>query len=364
MKRILLFIDILGPGGAQRQLVGLAAYLKEKGYDVAIMTYYEHLFFTPFLKEHGVRTICVRGANSFFSKVSLIGKAIKAESPDWLISYIEGPSIIACILKMLGAKWKLAVSERNTTLKNNFREWRRFNIFRVADCVVTNSYSQQDFVNKHYSFLSPKVNTIINFVDIDYFKCKRQRVICEKKNIIIVSSINPHKNGLGLVRAVRLLADKTPNFHIQWYGLGPNKNPYGDQCKELIRELNVQDYLELLQRTSQIRDRYCEADILCLPSYYEGTPNVICEAMACGLPIVCSDVCDNGRYVVEGENGFLFDPSSPEDIADKLLSSISMNADQYLSYSRLSRLKAEQQFSKRRFTEQYIDLIENKSRDI
>ncbi len=358
MKKILLFIDILGPGGAQRQLVGLAAYLKEKGYDVTLMAYYEHQFFTPFLKEHKIKTVYVSGATSFLRKIRFIGKVIKAESPDWVISYIEGPSIIACILKLLGAKWKLMVSERNTTLKNNFREWRRFNIFRVADCLVTNSYSQQEFIHKHYHFLDSKVMTIINFVDLDYFKCDKVREPGEKKQVIIVSSINPHKNGKGLVRAVRILADKNPNFHIKWFGLGPNVNLYANQCKEIIRDLNIQDYIELLPRTPQIRDRYCEADILCLPSFYEGTPNVICEACACSLPVVCSNVCDNAKYVHDGENGFLFDPSSPDDIAEKLLQAISMNVEQYKSFSRQSRLVAEQQFSKERFVQQYIEIIE------
>ena len=122
--------------------------------------------------------------------------------------------------------------------------------------------------------------------------------------------------------------------------------------------MNIQDYIELLLRTPQIRDRYCEADILCLPSFYEGTPNVICEACACSLPVVCSNVCDNAKYVHDGENGFLFDPSSPDDIAEKLLQAISMNVEQYKSFSRQSRLVAEQQFSKERFVQQYIEIIE------
>ena len=54
-----------------------------------------------------------------------------------------------------------------------------------------------------------------------------------------------------------------------------------------------------------------------MSSFYEGTPNVICEAMSSGCPI-SSDVCDNARNVKENENGFLFNPRSPEDMAKKL----------------------------------------------
>ena len=359
MKKILLFIDILGPGGAQRQLVGLAAYLKEKGYDVTLMAYYEHHFFTPYLKEHGIKTVYVAGATSFWSKIRLIGKAIKAESPDWVISYIEGPSVIACILKLLGVKWKLMVSERNTNLKNSFREWRRFNIFRVADCLVTNSYSQQEFIHKHYHFLDSKVKTIVNFVDLDYFKCDKEKIMGGKRQIIVVSSIMGHKNCKGLIQAVKILSEKNPNFCIKWYGLMPEKYIYADECKALIRELGVEDYIELLPKTPDICDRYCEADFFCLPSFYEGTPNVICEACSCSLPVVCSNICDNAKYVHDGENGFLFDPNSPDDIAEKLLQAISMNVEQYKLFSRHSRIVAEQQFSKNRFVQQYIEVIED-----
>ena len=45
MKRILLFIDSLGAGGAQRQLVGLAVMLKRRGYAVKVVTYYDHPFY-------------------------------------------------------------------------------------------------------------------------------------------------------------------------------------------------------------------------------------------------------------------------------------------------------------------------------
>jgi len=54
------------------------------------------------------------------------------------------------------------------------------------------------------------------------------------------------------------------------------------------------------------------------PSFYEGLPNAVCEALAAGMPVVVSDVCDHSLLVAEGKRGFLFDPANPESIAAAL----------------------------------------------
>ena len=99
--------------------------------------------------------------------------------------------------------------------------------------------------------------------------------------------------------------------------------------------------------------------MFCLPSFYEGTPNVICEAMACGLPVVCSEVCDNPMYVKDGINGFLFDPHSVESIALGLEKIIKINNADYISYCQQSRKIAEKQLSKDVFIEKYLTLIKS-----
>ena len=49
-------------------------------------------------------------------------------------------------------------------------------------------------------------------------------------------------------------------------------------------------------------------DAFCLPSFKEGYPNVIVEAMSCELPVLCSKICENPVIVEDNINGFLFDP--------------------------------------------------------
>ncbi len=79
--------------------------------------------------------------------------------------------------------------------------------------------------------------------------------------------------------------------------------------------------------------------------------------MASGCPIICSDVCDNSRYVIESKNGFLFNPHIPENIASKILKALNLSNDHYQSYCYNSRKIAETMFSEEKFVDKYIDLL-------
>ena len=79
--------------------------------------------------------------------------------------------------------------------------------------------------------------------------------------------------------------------------------------------------------SSSIQDEYCRADVFCLPSLYEGFPNVLCEAMSCGKPVLSSRVCDNPNIVKEGENGLLFDPNNTDDIAETVERFIDLSSE-------------------------------------
>ena len=358
MQNILLFIDSLGSGGAQRQFVGLATFLKNRGYEVNVITYFDLPFYNHLLDDYNISHEVVADANNYLHRIPAIKKAIKKHSPDVVIAYMETPSIIASIIKLMGGEWKLIVSERNTSQINNWRESIRFNLFRVADFVVPNSFSQEYFINKYYPFLTKVTTTISNFVDTDFFTPAANKLINKKVEIVIAASIWESKNTVGLIEAVRILKKHTQNFHIKWYGKSESNMQYFNKSNNLINKYGLTDFIELLDKTSDIVTKYRDSDIFCLPSFYEGTPNVICEAMACGLPIACSDVCDNSIYVKNNENGWLFDPKSPDDIASKLYLAITTNQEERQAYSIASRKIAVDKLSKEEFLKKYITLLD------
>lgn len=353
--KILLFIDNLGAGGAQRQLVGLARMLANRGYNVSVAYYQPDVFFERDLTACGVEAFQIGQTSCKISSFISIYKFFKKTKPVVVISYLESPSMITCALRMIGLRFKLIVSERNTNVKYTLRDKIRFQLFRKADYVVPNSYSQEKFLNEHGPFLKNKIRTITNFCSLlaNEVKDKKKHNIVE---ISVVASIWPPKNTINFINALKILKDKGLIFHVSWYGkIG--QTPYLQECECLITEYELSDYISLLDKTKDIAEVYRNSDYFCLPSFYEGTPNVICEAICMSLPVICSDVCDNPIYVHQGENGFLFNPNDEKDIASKLECALALSQDDYSNFSNMSRKIAEQYLSESMFISKYESLI-------
>ena len=363
MKRILLFTDSLGAGGAQRQLVGLAVLLKQKGYDVQVAVYHDNPFYAGYLKDNNVPYQLIPNATSSVKRIPAITRYFKKQNPDWVIAYQESPSTFACLAKVLGGRFKLMVSERSTTQSVTWREKVRFFLYRWADWIVPNCFAQERFLKEYSPKLSEKIKTITNFVDLEKFhpvKHERRDVPV----VMIAATIVKHKNVLNFIKAVSLLKDRCIRFCVKWYGvletISELNKSYYEQCLRLINGLKLSDEIELLPKSKDIAEKYQLADYFCLPSFYEGTPNVICEALASGLPVICSDVCDNGIYVKEGENGFLFNPKDIESMANALENVLGLSDENYDSYCRHSREMAEELLSEEKFIQKYIELIEQR----
>ena len=333
--RLLLLIDNLGAGGAQRQFVGLAAMLKKNNYEVLVITYQDVPFFLPYLQEHNVDYKWIQKAGKKSTRIYYVYKAIREYKPDWVISYLDTPSIIACICKMLGLRFKLLVSERNTTQKKR-KESFKFWLFRIADVIVTNAYSQKSFINLHYPKLSTRTHTITNFVDTNYFICGKVKVTHAIPKIVIIATIWPSKNTLSFIDAVKVASMTGAQFEIHWYGLLKENQDYIKLCQDKIEKHHLSSQIILLSKTTKIKQIYCDADYFCLPSLYEGTPNALCEALACGLPVICSNVCDNPRFVKDGLNGYLFDPRSVHSMAEAISRILKISKEEYNAFSKKS----------------------------
>ena len=357
-KKVLLFIDNLGAGGAQRQMSYLACLLKEKGYDTKVITYGDCSFYAPMFKDSNVVVEEVEGAASHLWRIPKIKQAIDKFNPECVIAYLDTPCIIASLIKLVFRKrWRLIVSERNTTQKLTKKGHLKFWLYGVADAIVPNSFSQSNFIKSHYPKLSAKTTPIVNFVDTEKFRPAVSPKSEGPVKIMVAATIWPPKNTIGLILAINSVVKKGyTNFSVRWYGAMGYE--YENECLRKIEELGLSDYISLLPKSQNIAEKYQEADWFCLPSFYEGTPNVICEAMASGLPIVCSNVCDNACYVEDGKNGYLFDPNSIEDIAETIIKTVQTPAESRSHMGKRSREVAEAKLSTARFINEYIKVID------
>lgn len=355
MKKIICLTDCLGPGGAQRQMVGLAKLLQDAGYQVEVITYHDLPFYKEFLDKNNITNTCTPPTKTLVMRLFYLRQIIIKSSPDVLITYQETPSLLGCFLKIMIPKLKVIVSERNTTQRIGKMERIRFFLYRWSNYVVANSHTQGDFIRKHYSKLRNKVEVITNFVDCDFFTPSKEKpnsppIICA------VASEKKEKNFHYFTDAIKILKELGLKFKVEWWGIN---NTFINKFREEVRSKGIDDIMNVNPPQKEILRIYQKSDIFCLPSLFEGFPNVLCEAMSCGLPIVASNVCDNPHIVENGVNGFLFNPLSPQDIAKKLENILKLNQHELNKMKDINRRKAVTMFSKKEFTSKYIKLIEN-----
>lgn len=346
----------MSSGGAERQLIGLAIMLKQKGYEVEVCTYKTDNFYVEMLKSNGIIYSSLSTDNKFKRLLGTI-KQIRENKSDVVISYLEQPSSFCCIAKLF-AKFKLIVSERNAT--QNLTRNARFRLFlyRFADWIVPNSYTQRNFILKHCPSYKGKVRTITNYTDVKQFIPTERHSGNKVIRFVVAARITPQKNIPLFADALSILKNEGYSFVVDWYGNPLNKD-YGDYCKNYIQEKGVEREFAFHEATSDILKEYQTADCFILPSKYEGYPNVVCEAMACGLPVLCSNVCDNPNIVKNGVNGLLFDPNNPSDISAKMSQFLNTDINGIMAMRRKSRELSESLFSEERFINKYIEIINN-----
>lgn len=358
--KVLCLIDGFTLGGAERQLIGLAALLKDRGYEVDLACYYKEIFYKLLIENFGLKCYTLKVKDSPLSKLLVCRKLIKNRKYDWVIAYKTGPNLISCMLKLTGLKFYLIVSERNTTQHIGFKEKIQFQLYRTADYVVPNSNSQALFIKEHFSWLKKKTIPITNFTDTTLF-AENYVKDSGKINILTTARIARQKNIIRYLEAIDEIRKRgVINVHFDWYGdVQSGQEDYGEKVLRKVKELELEDCVEFHPATSIILEKYQQCDIFCLPSNYEGFPNVICEAMSCGKPIICSRVCDNPYIVKEGVNALMFDNTNVGDIADKLEQICSMSKDELCKWGHRSREIAVNLFSQDIFVEKYIKLIKS-----
>lgn len=360
MKKILCLIDGLSLGGAERQLIGLAYFLQCKGYPVELCSYLKRDFYNDMIMSYGLKSVCLEVEGGKLAKFKAVRKYIIKGGFDCVIAYKGGATFAACLTKLFGGRVKLIVSERNTNLSRNRNDDFKFWLYSFADFIVPNSYSQQSFILKYYPRLKNKVVTITNFTDTNQFSfTKNSSPNDDLVKIVVAARIASQKNIPRFLSVVKRLKEANVKFLIKWFGDASfGECEHEEKCKKLVDDYGIADVFLFLPATKNILLEYQQCDAFCLPSIYEGYPNVVCEAMSCGKPILCSRVCDNPTIVEEGVNGFMFNPLDENEMYDVIYKFIMLPDEEKEKMGVNSRVLAEEKFSEEAFVNKYIDLIE------
>ena len=362
-NRIVCIIESLGPGGAERQLAYLAALLKQSGEDVELWTYYPNDFNKVILDECGVTYRCLSSAQNKIIRLFVLKRELRKHQADTVISYLDTCSMTMCVIKLMGARFKLVVSERSSTSTIDKRAKLKYWLYKQAAFIVPNSYSEGDFIKKNIPALASRTKTIVNYVDTERFVPDDNTIDSDGAlRLIGVGRISDAKNLLVFADAIAMANAEGCKVTVDWYG-DTTDYQLRQQLVEKIDKLSINNLFILHPQDKEIEKLFTQFEAFCLPSIYEGFPNVICEAMSCGLPIICSDVCDNGYLVEQGVNGIVFNPRQVEDIVKSIKLYIAEIRPIRNEVGKRNRNKIKQICSKESFVEHYKYLIYNENTD-
>lgn len=195
-----------------------------------------------------------------------------------------------------------------------------------------------------------KVQVIYNGIDVDRFKPRSEGKPFAMR-AIHVARLNPVKDQATLLRAVRLVVDQLPEFQLDIVGDGPAAAMLHSLREELALDANV--HFHGMQ--DDIPQRLQQADMFLLSSISEGVSLTLLEAMACGLPIVATNVGGNPEVVDHGQTGLLIGPRDPQALA-KAVNWLCQNADEAQRMGHAGRKRVEQTFSLRAMVSNYENL--------
>ena len=358
--KILCVIDSLGSGGAQRQLVGLAIGLREKGHDLSFLVYHDINFFKDWLDDADIHVFSVIEPN-YLKRLYKMRKYIRESNPDAVLSFLEASNFICEIAGLPWRRWKLVVGERSANpaiLSSNKRKaFRCFHL--IADYVVSNSFENMKMIRKANPFLRGRnCKVIFNIVDTEKFTPAKDYIPLGngKLNIVVAASHQYLKNAKGLIEAVRDLEDECKRrLKIDWYGDESPDNSFCDSNK-MIREYNLQDIFSFHKATKGIAEKLQYADVVGLFSFYEGLPNVVCEAMVLGKFIISSKVSDIPQ-LLKSYQTCTFNPNKVEEIRRTLLYVLSLTKGELIKMGEENREVALSLFNKNSIIEDYENIL-------
>ena len=133
--------------------------------------------------------------------------------------------------------------------------------------------------------------------------------------VLTVARLTPGKGFRELLEAATQLVEKLPKFVFLIAGEGPLRA----KLEEEIKSRNLTGRVRLLGYQSDLAELMKAADLFVLPSYREGTPRVISEAMAAGLPVVATRVDGIPEQVEHGVSGLLVEPRQVRPLVEAIL---------------------------------------------
>ena len=323
--KVLFLVRDLAVGGSQRQLAVLAAGLARRGHHVAIVVLYAGGALEALLSGSGVRILPLdkSGRWHVLAPLARLRRIFASERPDVVYAFLSTQTTLAALLLPRAAgklvfglragEMQLDQYDALTALTYRSEAW----LSGRADLIIANARAvRADAVKR--GMPSDRIAVVPNGIDTEMMQrdvaaghaVRRAWGMPDDAFVVgCVARLDPMKDHANLLQAAATFVRINSDARFVCVGAGPPD--YAGRLAAMARSLGLADRVVWTGETSDMHAVYCAFDIMTLSSAFgEGFPNVIGEAMACGIPVAATDVGD-AREIV-GMHGEIVPPKSPE----------------------------------------------------
>ena len=364
VKRVLHIIDSLHLGGAQEVVLNLATCGSSR-FRHEVATLHGHGIYWDRLKKVGIKVHSLSPHKFLPVYLALILWRILADRPDILHCHLIPSNIIA---KPLGALLGVTVIINHDHTNDPHRIDNKILLAldkstnRFAHHIIAVAAACRDFLTTHESIPPEKISLVPNAIDLRRFSlgeaswddARAQLGLPAGSRIVAgVGRLNPQKNFALFLDIAAQLAPRFPALHFLLAGDGPEEQ----MLREKASALGIANRVTFSGYVADTRLVYLAADVLLMPSRYEGLPMTLLEAMAMGLPVVASKLDGIAEVIGDGAEGFLV-PSDDAALFVERTAALLADAELSSRISKNARAKIEASFSVERMTSAVEDIYD------
>jgi len=369
--KIFLLGTNITTGGAQKVLLDLADWLYGQGVDVTAAFFYDRdNLYEEWKSQHPFSLICLdawENSNNLFQKALKLTKGwfkllniLKQGTYTGILTFTHDSNILG-----LPAAWFAKVPLRYGSHHVRYPSLSRFKIFlhkwiinsRIATGLIAVSCFTKDQAIEE-GIIEDKIKIIHNGIDTRLFSLKyadESQPIKDKEIFIIlaVGRLVEQKGHAYLIDSAPEVLQTFPNAYFYLAGDGPLFNTYQSR----IYDLGISERFVLLGNRKDIPKLLSKSDLFVFPSLYEGLPISLLEALASGIPIICSAIPAVTDIIRDGQNGRLVPVCNSKALAEGIIELLN-NEQLRIKFSVNSRKLVEESFSISNMGYNYMKLYE------
>jgi len=359
---VCLLISSLEFGGAERQVIEMMRSFDRTRVRPIVCSLSPQVPLARFLPNNQEGLTIIEKRNKFdFTTVFRVARLLRQQQVDVVHAFLFDSEIVARLAAPLAGVPVVIASERNT-------DYVRPKLHTIAlkstqglfDVMVANSTSGKNFNIRTLSLPASRIEVVHNGVDVEKFQPDRAagRAFRERlgisREIPLIGMVGSYKRQKAqdcFLRMAFRVRQEIPNAHFLLVG-EPLRDDLEDttrfqtEVQELAKTLKLSGCCRFLGNQQDMKAVYNACNATALLSIREGTPNKLIQYMACGVPVIATDVADNALIIVNEKTGFVVPPGGHE-AAAACATRILLNSGLHREMSAAARAHAVEQFSLR-----------------